>query len=111
MLAPFYTVLASISSALVDYFPEMSVMLMATLLVIYGDVINGRLKRLLAPYHFLIRTLLFVLVCAFGYGALTLYGAPLVLHVIKFLPWNWQGVGFLAAFIALGVMAERRRYL
>ncbi|MCW8109147.1 DUF3392 domain-containing protein [Alteromonas ponticola] len=111
MLAPFYSFLASISKALSAYFPEMSLMVMATLLVIYGDVINGHLKRLFAPYHFVIRTTLFVLVCAFGYGALTLYGAPLVLHIIKFLPWMWQGIGFIVVFIALGIMAERRRYM
>ncbi len=111
MLATFFDILAMISNGLSDYYTEMSLMLMATLLVIYGDVINGNIKRMLSPYHFIIRTIVFVLVCAFGYGALTLYGAPLLLHIIKYLPWHWQGVGFISAFIALGVLAERRRYM
>lgn len=100
-----------LTQALSPYFTQMSIMLMATLLVVYGDIINGHVKRLLAPYHFLIRCSVFVLVCAFGYGALTLYGAPFVLHVVKFIPWPYQGLGFILGFVLLGVLAERRRYI
>lgn len=103
--------LNEISRWLSPHFTVMSLMLMATLLVVYGDIINKHVKRVLAPYHFIIRTSLFVVLCAFGYGLLTIYGAPFLLHIIHYLPWHWQGVGFVAAFIALGVMAERRRYI
>ena len=104
-------VLGDISRWVSQYYTELSLMLMATILVVYGDVINKHIKRMLAPYHFLIRTTLFVLLCAFGYGLLTIYGAPFVLHIIKYLPWYLQGVGFISAFILLGVLAERRRYI
>ena len=101
----------SVSRALSPYYTQMSIMLMATILVVYGDVINSHLKRILAPYHFVIRVSLFVVVCAFGYGALTLYGAPLLHHIIAYLPWKYQGVGFIAAFLLIGFLAERRRYI
>lgn len=104
-------VLGKISQWLSGYYTEMSLMLMATILVVYGDIINKHVKQLLAPRHFLIRTTLFILLCAFGYGALTLYGAPFVLHIIKFLPWYLQGVGFIGAFMLIGILAERRRYI
>ena len=42
---------------------------------------------------------------------MTLYGAPFLLHVIKYLPWHLQGVGFVSAFILIGVLAEKRRYM
>ncbi|WP_137165634.1 DUF3392 family protein [Salinimonas lutimaris] len=103
--------LTQVTRWLAPYFTEMSLMFMATLLVVFGDIINKQVKAMLSPCHFIIRVLLFVLMCAFGYGALTLYGAPLVLHVIKFFPYYLQGALFITAFIAIGVFAERRRYM
>jgi hypothetical protein len=102
---------SAISRALSPYFTEMSIMLMATILVVYGDIINRYIKRILAPYHFIIRVSLFVLLCAFGYGALTLYGAPFLRHIIAFLPWHYQGAGFIVSFLLIGFLAERRRYI
>ena len=84
---------------------------MATILVVYGDIINKQVKSMLAPWHFVFRTTLFVVLCAFGYGLITLYGAPFLLHIIKYLPWHFQGVGFVCAFILMGILAERRRYI
>lgn len=103
--------LTQVTRWLAPYFTEMSLMFMATLLVVFGDIINKQVKAMLSPCHFIIRVALFVLMCAFGYGALTLYGAPLVLHVIKFFPYYLQGTLFVTAFIAIGVFAERRRYM
>jgi hypothetical protein len=102
---------AEISRLLSPYYTEMSIMLMATLLVVYGDVVNKHIKRILAPCHFIIRVALFVVLCAFGYGMMTLYGAPFIQHVIAFLPWQYQGLGFIFAFLSLGVLAEQRRYI
>ena len=84
---------------------------MATLLVVYGDIINKQVKRSLSGLHFILRSGLFVLLCAFGYGALTLYGAPLLHHIFKFVAYEYRGVAFIVAFVALGVAAERRRYI
>ena len=100
-----------LSQWLSPYYTQLSIMLMATILVVYGDIINKHIKRMLAPYHFLIRTTLFVLLCAFGYGLLTIHGAPFLLYLIKYLPWYLQGAGFISAFIILGVLAGRRRYI
>ena len=103
--------LASLTRALAPYFSKMSLMLVATLLVVFGDLINGYVKHILSPCHFILRVSLFVLLCAFGYGAMTLYGAPLVLHIIRFFPGYLQGLIFVSAFLAIGVFAERRRYI
>ena len=72
---------------------------------------NSHIKRILAPYHFILRVSLFVVLCAFGYGALTLYGAPFLHHIIAYLPWKYQGAGFVFAFMFIGFLAERRRYI
>ena len=104
-------ILAQLTRWLTPYFSQMSLMLIATLLVVFGDLINNYVKQVLRPCHFIIRVSLFVLLCAFGYGALTLYGAPLVLHLVRFFPGYLQGAVFVSAFIAIGVFAERRRYI
>lgn len=103
--------LAHISQFFSPYFDDMSIMLMATLLVIYGDLINKHIKRAIAPYHFIVRSILFVLLCAFGYGAMTLWGAPFLKHIIQYLPWAYQGIGFISVFLLLGLLAERRKYI
>lgn len=103
--------LNSLSRALSPYYTEMSIMLMATILVVYGDIINGHVKRLLAPYHFIVRISLFIVLCAFGYGALTLYGAPFLKHMLAFVPWQYRGTAYIASFILIGFLAERRRYI
>ena len=102
---------SALSRTLSPYYAEMSIMLMATILVVYGDIINSHIKRFLAPYHFILRVSLFVVLCAFGYGALTLYGAPFLHHIIAYLPWQYQGAGFVFAFMFIGFLAERRRYI
>lgn len=104
-------VLGDFSRWLSDYYQQMSLMLVATALVVYGDLINKHVKRVLAPYHFVIKTSAFVLLCAFGYGLLTIYGAPFVRHVLAYLPWQYQGVAYIASFVLLGFLAERRRYI
>lgn len=100
-----------ISHILAEYFDEMSLMLLATLLVVYGDIINKHIKRTLSPYHFVVRCALFVVLCAFGYGALTVYGAPFLHYLFNYIAYEYRGLAFVVAFFALGLAAERRRYI
>lgn len=39
---------SALSRTLSPYYAEMSIMLMATILVVYGDIINSHIKRILA---------------------------------------------------------------
>ena len=93
------------------YYSEIALTLVATLLVIYGDVLNKRLKHLLSPHHFIIRTVVFVLVCAFGYGLLIVYAAPYIRQLILMLPSTYQGLSIVAVFLLLGYLAEHKRYI
>ena len=47
--------------------------IIATLLVVFGNDINRAIKKLIAKQHIIIRIIVFVLVCAFGYGLLTVW--------------------------------------
>lgn len=93
------------------YYSEIALTVVATLLVIYGDVLNKQLKRLLIPHHFIIRTVMFVLVCAFGYGLLIVFAAPFIKQIILMLPSTYQGLSIVAVFLLLGYLAEHKRYI
>ena len=65
-----------LSSLTKTYMTEISLALVMTALAIYGNDINGLIRRRTQNLHFLLRTVLFVTVCAFGYGWLSLSLAP-----------------------------------
>ena len=94
-----------ISQLTQPYIAEIALTLLATALVIFGDVINKHIKRMLSPYHFVIRTLVFVLICAFGYST------PLVKQGLMMVPYLYRGVVIVALFLLLGYLAENRRYI
>ena len=75
---------------------------MTTLLVVFGDEINGFVKKRIRSSNFVIRTAAFVMLCVFGYGLLATAGAS----AVRSLPLT-----VIAAFIVMGMLAERKRYL
>lgn len=104
-------ILVTLSQWLQPYKSQMSVALVTTLLVLYGDVINKRVKRLLKPYHFAIRTVAFVAVCTFGYSMLVLLLSPMVKTLLDMTPWPYLPICIIAVAIGLGILAEKRRYI
>ncbi|MGJ8679078.1 DUF3392 domain-containing protein [Paraglaciecola sp.] len=103
--------LAGVTRLLAPYYSEISITILATILVVYGDVINKHIKRMISPYHFIIRTLVFVLVCAFGYGFLLVIATPYVKQLILMIPHEYRGVCIIGVFLSLGYLAEHRRYI
>ena len=83
---------------------DISLALVATCLVVYGDKVNGFLKRLVSSWVFVARVMAFILMCTFGYGLLALWSQPLVYFV-------YRPVLLLACFCFLGILAERKRHL
>ena len=93
------------------YVSEIAMTILATLLVVYGDVVNKHIKRMLSPYHFVVRTGVFVLICAFGYGAFLLFVTPFVKQLILMVPSLYMGLVLVGCFLLLGYLAENRRYI
>lgn len=103
--------LGQITSWIQPYYYEIALTLIATILVVYGDVINKHIKRMISPYHFIIRTIVFVLVCAFGYGLLIVIATPYVKQLLLLIPHIYRGVTVIGVFLLLGYLAEHRRYI
>ncbi len=86
-----------------------SLMMVATLLVVYGSNLNGLVRNAIGGFHLIIRVVIFVALCAFGYGLITVYTVPWVAQAIGMLPNLWLPPVVVVIFIALGVVAERKR--
>ncbi|WP_285960257.1 DUF3392 domain-containing protein [Pseudomonas tohonis] len=86
---------------------DISLAIMATLLVLLGPGINTWIQQRIGGLNFLFRTLLFVALCALGYG----------LAMIFLTPWLAKGLGYfnnytlapvlLLVFFLIGVLADR----
>ena len=90
---------------------DISLALVATCLVVYGDKINGLLKNMVSSWAFIARVTAFILMCAFGYGLLTLWSQPLVYWGITRVDLVYRPVLVFTCFCILGVLAERKRQL
>lgn len=85
--------------------------IIATVLVIFGSEINAAVKKLVARQHFVVRTLVFVLVCAFGYGLLTVWLTSLLAQQLAKVPTAYIVPVVFATFFALGMYAQKQRHI
>lgn len=86
-------------------------MVVATLLVLYGNTINGMVKHAVRHYYFVVRVTIFILLCAFGYGLLTTILTPILATQLASLPNLYLSPVVVVITVALGILAERKRHL
>ncbi|MCY7296808.1 DUF3392 family protein [Alteromonas sp. a30] len=106
----FYAVNNDFSNWLWGYKTLLVTTWVAVLLVLYGDNINKLLKRIMQPYHYLVRMSAFVVLCSFGYGVLANYGEVAVNHLVKMPDRSWFGGIVLLIYLVLGALAERKHH-
>ncbi|MGO1246577.1 MAG: DUF3392 domain-containing protein [Oceanisphaera sp.] len=93
------------------YIREIALAMVTTCLVIFGDDINRIVRRQVSHLHFILRTGVFILLCAVGYGALTVFLTPVVAKQLVLLSNTWLLWACCGFFIILGVLAQRKRQL
>lgn len=96
------------SQWLYPWLGEIAMAIMATLLVIYGETVNRMVKRQVSGMHFLFRTLIFILLCAFGYGALLVFVTPMLSKWLAAVGMTFLGPLVVGIFIILGIIAEKK---
>lgn len=106
-----YQLLLDWGSFFRPYVRDIALAMVATCLVVFGDDLNCFVRRQIAQMHFIWRTGIFVLLCAFGYGALTIFLTPLVAGQLGRLSNLWLPWVCLAIFTLLGILAQRKRQL
>ncbi|EMM6195258.1 DUF3392 domain-containing protein [Pseudomonas aeruginosa] len=90
-----------------SHLSDISLAIMPTLLVLFGPAINAWVQQRIGSLNFVFRTLLFVLICAVGYG----------LAMVFVTPWLAKGLGYfnnytlapvlLLVFFVIGMIADR----
>lgn len=102
-------VLVQIAGVIRPYNSDIALALVASLLVIAGGDINQFIKNLIRSTHFIVRMTIFILVCTFGYGALTVLLTNIIKTQLAALPSVYLPLAVLGCFIILGIYAERKR--
>lgn len=90
---------------------QITTALTASLLVIFGDDVIRIVKNQVRHYHFLIRMTAFVLFCAFGFGALSVFIVPGLASLLRYMGDQYLVLTVVGAFVWIGWMAERRKYM
>lgn len=93
------------------YVRDISLALVASLLVITGGDINRFIKRQISSANFFFRTVIFVLVSTFGYGAATVLLTNILKAQLSDLSRPYLAIVVVSCFIALGIYAERKKQI
>jgi hypothetical protein len=110
------------SAVLVELFTELgqlfrpyqyqaALAIIATLLVIFGNDINSSIKKILAKQHFIVRTSIFIVICAFGYGLLTVWLTSLLAQQLANLPSLYLLPVVFIIFLTLGIYAQKQHHI
>lgn len=83
--------------------------LITSLLSLYGETINQALKKQIKSWPFVLRTLLFVLVCGIGYGMMVVAVSPYLCRFLMVLNDFFLLALVFCAFLGLGLLAEHKR--
>jgi hypothetical protein len=91
--------------------PAVATALVAALLVLYGGMLHQAIRRQVKNIPFALRLTIFVVVCVFGYGLISVLGASLFRHLFGAIPRSMLIPSVLAVFIILGLLAERHKHM
>lgn len=85
--------------------------IIATILVLFGNDINGAIKHLIRKQHFIVRTIVFIIICAFGYGLLTVWLTALLAQQLANIPTAYIVPLIVLIFAVLGLYAQKQRHI
>lgn len=86
---------------------DISLAVMATALVLFGPGLISWVRRSISHFNFVIRTLIFVLVCAIGFGLAIIYLTPILVSAFAHLNNYTLAPVLLMVFILIGILADR----
>ena len=90
---------------------QIAMALVATVLFIYGGDINSAIRKRIQGCNLVIRVLIFVAICAFGYGALTVVISVLIAGWLGRLDGLYLAPVILGFLLFVGILAERKKQI
>jgi hypothetical protein len=88
-----------------------SMAIIATILIIFGNDINRAVRKLIKNYSFFVRLLIFIALCAFGYGLAAVMTAKLLAGLLGSLGNSALSPVVILVFVALGFIAEHKNHM
>lgn len=104
-------ILTSLGQWFRPYQYQTALAIIATILVLFGNDINGAIKHMIRKQHFVVRTLVFIMVCAFGYGLLTVWLTALLAEQLSRVPTVYIVPMVVVIFGTLGMYAQKQRHI
>ena len=111
MQAQFIELASQLGQWFRPYQGQCAVAIIATLLVLFGGEISQSIRQLIKHQHLVVRTLIFVLVCAFGYGAATVWLSGLLTDLLAKIPTPYLVPAVVSVFVGLGLYAQKQRHI
>ncbi|WP_070965299.1 DUF3392 domain-containing protein [Vibrio sonorensis] len=96
---------------LIPYLSEISTALIACLLVMLGGEINAFVRRLTNNQNFIVRTCVFILINAFGYGLIIVKATPYLTQALRSLEAGTMFCLIISCFVLIGLWAQRNRQI
>ncbi|HHG4272326.1 TPA: DUF3392 domain-containing protein [Pseudomonas aeruginosa] len=90
-----------------SHLSDISLAIMATLLVLFGPAINAWVQQRIGSLNFVFRTLLFVLICAVGYGLAMVFVTPWLAKGLDYFNNYTLAPVLLLVFFVIGMIADR----
>ncbi|HGM7183565.1 TPA: DUF3392 domain-containing protein [Pseudomonas aeruginosa] len=90
-----------------SHLSDISLAIMATLLVLFGPAINTWVQQRIGSLNFVFRTLLFVLICAVGYGLAMVFVTPWLAKGLSYFNNYTLAPVLLLVFFVIGMIADR----
>ncbi|WP_159652109.1 DUF3392 domain-containing protein [Vibrio atypicus] len=106
-----FNYLAPAAKYLLPYLSEISTALIACFLVMAGGEINTLVRRQLRNYNFVLRTIVFILINAFGYGLIIVKATPYLARTLGNLDAGIMVFVIIVSFIVIGTWAQRNRQI
>jgi len=100
-----------VSGTMRPYLSQIAIAVSATLLAIFGSDINAAVKRVVREWPLVLRIVIFVLLVAFGYGAVTLMVSHFLAGMLMQLDDRYLSAVIVLAFVCIGALAEHKGHV
>ena len=103
------SLLVSLTNLIRPHTADIALAMVATLLVIFGDHINDAVRRLVKGQPIWARVGVFIALCTFGYGALSVWLTPILKSYLQTLSAGEYLAIVVGGFLLVGILAERHQ--
>lgn len=102
-------VVESLSGWMKPHLHHVAVAMVATFMALYGGKIGRWVKNSVKKHNFFLRFGAFVLLCAFGFGALSALATALVERGLTSMDRQWLSPLVVGVFLTLALLAEEEK--